>query len=62
MTALQILGKIRQKQTELEVTDKDLMRITGWSRSTFRRRIAQPGSMTVDELLSIFGYLNIKMN
>lgn len=61
MTALQILGKIRQKQTELRVTDRDLMRITGWSRSTLRRRMAEPGSMTVNELLSIFGYLNIRI-
>lgn len=60
MNARTILGEIRKRQTEVEANDKDLIRITGWSRSTYRRRVNNPETITLGELIEICNYLGIK--
>ena len=60
MNARTILGEIRKRQTEVEANDKDLIRITGWSSSTYRRRVNNPETITLGELIEICNYLGIK--
>lgn len=55
-----ILGEIKKQQTILQVSDSDLMRITGWSRQTLKRRFDNPRTIRVGELTTICNYLNIK--
>ena len=60
MNARTILGEIRKRQTEVEATDNDLIRVAGWSRSTYRRRVKDPETMTLGELVELCNYLGIK--
>lgn len=60
MNARSILGEIRKRQTEVEANDNDLIRVTGWSRPTYRRRVKNPETMTLGELVEICNYLGIK--
>ena len=60
MNALTILGEIKKQQTILQVTRDDLIRITGWSSATYKRRMAHPEAITLGELTAICNYLNIK--
>ena len=60
MNALTILGEIKKQQTILQVTRDDLIRITGWSSATYKRRMADPEKITLGELTAICNYLNIK--
>lgn len=38
----------------------DLIRITGWSSATYKRRMAHPEAITLGEMTEICNYLNIK--
>ena len=60
MNARTFLGEIRKRQTELEATDNDLIRVTGWSRSTYRRRVKNPETITIGEWIELCNYLGIK--
>lgn len=60
MNAKTILGEIRKKQIELDVTNADLMRVTGWSKNTYCRRVASPDTIRLGEVIAICNYLGIK--
>lgn len=60
MNALSILGEIRKQQTILKATRDDLIRVTGWSKATYKRRMANPETITLGELTEICNYLDIK--
>ena len=60
MTAREIFGTIRQRQTELEVTDKDLMQQAGLSPKQWRSRVNDPGKFRLLELEGISNYLGLR--
>ena len=60
MTGSKYLKLVRQKQIELDVSDKELRRIVGWSESTMRRRYKTPDAITLGEAYKINQYLQIK--
>lgn len=61
MTARQIFGTIRQRQTELEVTDKDLMQQAGLSPKQWRSRVNDPGKFRASEIGVICSYLGLRL-
>ena len=61
MTARQIFGTIRQRQTELEVTDKDLMQQAGLSPKQWRSRVHDPGKFRASEIGVICRYLGLRL-
>ena len=54
------INTVKERMKFLEVTTRDICRITGWSMRTLRRRFGDPDSITLGEKLAIDSYLSIK--
>ena len=61
MTALNIKAEIVKAMVNLEVTEEDIMRVTGWSRKVFKSRWADFSTVRLNELQAIAGYLNMEL-
>lgn len=61
MTALNIKAEIVKAMVNLEVTEEDIMRVTGWSRKVFKARWADFSTVRLNELQAITGYLNMEL-
>ena len=61
MTALNIKAEIVKAMVNLEVTEEDIMRVTGWSRKVFKSRWADFSTVRLNELQAITGYLNMEL-
>ena len=60
MTGKLFLARVKYEQELKDVTDEDIMRVTGWSRKVFRARWADPGTIRLAEAEAIGSYLDIK--
>jgi hypothetical protein len=60
MTARQIFGTIRKRQTEVGATDTDLMLAAGLSPKQWRSRVNDPGKFRLLELEGISNYLGLR--
>lgn len=60
MNAWKILGEIKKQQTILQVPDADLIRVSGMSPATYKRRMKDPDRMSIGEMTAICNYLGIK--
>lgn len=56
-TGTEFLIKVRKRQIDLYVSDKELRRVVGWSESTQRRRYKNPDQITLGEAERITNYL-----
>ena len=60
MSPIHIIGEIKKQQTILKVSDAELIKVTGISPATYRRRISNPETFTRGEVSTICNYLNIR--
>ena len=61
MTALEIFGTIRKRQTELKIPTAELRKIAGLSPKQWRARVNDPGRFLVSEINAICNYMGMVM-
>lgn len=50
--------KMQKRQIDLDVSNKELREVVGWSYQTHKRRLEKPDSITLGEAWKISNYLN----
>lgn len=54
------LKAVRKRQIDLNVSDKELRRVVGWSERTQRRRYINPDEIKLGEAVRLATYLDMK--
>lgn len=56
-SAERFIKTMRHRQLDLDVTDKELREVVGWSYNTHKRRLENPDQITLGEAWKISNYL-----
>lgn len=58
----EFLAEVNKAMVLHDATEKDIMRVTGWKRRTFKSRFQDPDTIRFGEASAICSYLNISLD